>query len=269
MSPVHRHSGRRNRPDRRGNTRAVDPETLGSVGTKTVRTAVSSSSKHASQDSGDLKSWLLIVAAMACAVPWFVYLAIGDVVSGPPILIAIMTGGGIVGAAFLLSWAAEVFQLDVSQALALALLALIAVLPEYAVDAVFAWNAASDPSQAQYAVANMTGSNRLLVGFGGGAVVLVAWLRTRSRAKLSRSAAHSTEDGTVVDGVVTLPAEQALELVVLAIASIYSLIIPFKGQIDLFDAGFLVTLFCVYAWATSRLPSEDPHLVGPAATVGK
>ena len=269
MSPVHRHSGRRNRPDRRGNTRAVDPETLGSVGTKTVRTAVSSSSDHASQDSGDLKSWLLIVAAMACAVPWFVYLALGDVVSGPPILIAIMTGGGIVGAAFLLSWAAEVFQLDVSQALALALLALIAVLPEYAVDAVFAWNAASDPSQAPYAVANMTGSNRLLVGFGWGAVVLVAWLRTRSRAKLSRSAAHSTEDGTVVNGVVTLPAEQALELVVLAIASIYSLIIPFKGQIDLFDAGFLVTLFCVYAWATSRLPSEDPHLVGPAATVGK
>ncbi len=269
VSPVHQHSGRRNRPDRRGTTRVIDPDTHSTGGAVPGRAPIRNSGEHVDTGSGDLKSWLLIIAAMACAVPWFIYLSVGDVVSGPPIMIAIMTGGGILGAAFLLSWAAEVFQLDVSQALALALLALIAVLPEYAVDAVFAWNAASDPTQAAYAVANMTGSNRLLVGFGWGAVVVVAWLRSRGRAKLSRSAAQTTDDGTVVNGVVTLPPEQALELVVLAIASVYSLVIPFKGQIDLFDAGFLVTLFCVYAWATSRLPSGDPHLVGPAATVGK
>ncbi len=41
-------------------------------------------------------------------------------------------------AAFLLSWPAEVFQLDVSQGLALALPALIAILPGYVVDATFA-----------------------------------------------------------------------------------------------------------------------------------
>src|ERR671925_506279 len=45
----------------------------------------------------------------------------------------------IVGAAFLLSWAAEVAQLDVSAGLAIAVPAFIAVLPEYAVDLVFAW----------------------------------------------------------------------------------------------------------------------------------
>ena len=45
-----------------------------------------------------------------------------------------MFGLAVVGAAFLLAWAAEVLQLDVSQGLALAVLALIAVLPEYAVD---------------------------------------------------------------------------------------------------------------------------------------
>ena len=74
----------------------------------------------------------------------------------------------------MLSWAAEAFEKDVSQALALALLALIAVLPEYAVDMVFAWKAASDPTQAAYAVANMTGANRLLIGIGWSAIVLVA-----------------------------------------------------------------------------------------------
>ena len=38
----------------------------------------------------------------------------------------------------MLSWAAEVAQLDISAGLAIAILALIAVLPEYAVDFVFA-----------------------------------------------------------------------------------------------------------------------------------
>src|SRR5687767_8874546 len=40
-------------------------------------------------------------------------------------------GVAIVGAAFLLAWGAETLQLDVSRGLALAVLALIAVLPEY------------------------------------------------------------------------------------------------------------------------------------------
>src|SRR5215813_12047226 len=54
-------------------------------------------------------------------------------------LAALFFGLSIVGAAFLLSWAAEVAQLDISAGLAIAVLAFIAVLPEYAVDLVFAW----------------------------------------------------------------------------------------------------------------------------------
>ena len=54
-------------------------------------------------------------------------------------------GLAILGAAFLISWAAEVAQKDISQGLAVAILALIAVLPEYAVDMVLACKAASDP----------------------------------------------------------------------------------------------------------------------------
>src|SRR5918999_1694232 len=53
---------------------------------------------------------------------------------------AAIFGMSIVGAAFLLSWAAEVAQLDISAGLAIAVLAFIAVLPEYAVDLVFALN---------------------------------------------------------------------------------------------------------------------------------
>src|SRR5262252_4087376 len=54
-------------------------------------------------------------------------------------LAALFFGLSIVGAAFMLSWAAEVAQLDISAGLAIAVLALITVLPEYAVDFVFAW----------------------------------------------------------------------------------------------------------------------------------
>ena len=48
-------------------------------------------------------------------------------------------GLAIVGASLLLTWAAELAQLDLSPAVAIGGLALVAVLPEYVVGAVFAW----------------------------------------------------------------------------------------------------------------------------------
>ena len=94
---------------------------------------------------------------------------------------AFLFGLAIVGAAFMLSWAAEVAQLDISAGLAIAILALIAVLPEYAVDFVFAQKGGESFAQTgaaclpldggtespcSLALANMTGANRLLIGVG-------------------------------------------------------------------------------------------------------
>src|SRR5829696_7084097 len=129
-----------------------------------------------------------VIGAAALAAPWLFIVALGG--HPAPTVVALLTGAAILGAAFLLSWAAEVFQMDVSQALALALLALIAVLPEYAVDAVFAFDAGRDPVLAQegYAVANMTGANRLLIGLGWSSIVLLAWFRHGARrVELERS----------------------------------------------------------------------------------
>src|ERR1700704_6362401 len=78
----------------------------------------------------------------------------------------VVFGAAVVATAFLLAWAAEAAQLDISGSLATAVLALIAVLPEYAVDLYFSYSAGSDPTRAQFAAANMTGSNRLLIGIG-------------------------------------------------------------------------------------------------------
>ncbi|MGZ8734529.1 MAG: hypothetical protein ACXW1M_05035, partial [Acidimicrobiia bacterium] len=99
-------------------------------------------------------------------------------------LAAVVFGIAVVGAAFLLAWGAEVLELDVSRGLSLALLALIAVLPEYAVDFAFTWKAGTNPDKyAPLALANMTGGNRLLIGIGWSLVVLLAAWRMKRIAK--------------------------------------------------------------------------------------
>ena len=81
------------------------------------------------------RSPLIVAGAVALAVPGLVLRVAGLEISPP--IDALLYGLAIVGAAFLLSWAAEAAQVDISAGLAIALLALVAVLPEYAVDFVF------------------------------------------------------------------------------------------------------------------------------------
>jgi cation:H+ antiporter len=222
---------------------------------------------HRPPPAATRKGWLWIGGAASLALPWLVLRFTTDYHHLHPVPMAFFSGLGILGAAFLLSWAAEAFQMDVSQALALALLSLIAVMPEYAVDIVFAWRAATDPTQAPYAVANMTGANRLLIGLGWSAVVLLAWWRTRRRLA-GRPIGRADEPGQVVGDAVILHKSQSLELTALGAATLYSFFIPLKGGIGLLDTVVLVSLFAVYAWGTARAPAEEPELVGPAAAIG-
>jgi cation:H+ antiporter len=180
----------------------------------------------------------------------------------PDVVAPILFGCAILGSAFLLAWAAEVMQLDVSQGLALAVLALIAVLPEYAVDFTFAAKAGTDPDKyAPLALANMTGSNRLLIGIGWSMVVLVAaWRVTR----IARRRGYQGE----VDTDVQLERPHAIEIAFLAIATIYSLTLPLKHTLTLVDAVILVGIFIAFVVRIARSPSEEPHLVGPARLIG-
>ena len=170
-------------------------------------------------------------------------------------------GLAILGSAFLLAWAAEVLQLDVSQGLALTVLALIAVLPEYAVDFTFAWKAGEDPDKfAPLALANMTGSNRLLIGLGWSMVVLIAaWRMTR----VARRRGYRGE----IDTDVHLERPHAIEISFLAIATLYSLTLPFKRTLTLVDSVILIGIFVMFVVRIARSPSEEPHLVGPAKMI--
>ena len=92
-----------------------------------------------------------------------------------------MYGVGILAGAFLLSWAAEVAELDISASLAIAILALLTILPEYAIETVLAWEAGSSfdaqareiTAETQRVAANVTGANRLLIGLGWSVVILI------------------------------------------------------------------------------------------------
>src|SRR5437588_9358138 len=161
-----------------------------------------------------------IAVALAVALPALV-LRLSGVHLPPPAAIAVF-GSAVVASAFLLVWAAEAAQRDISGSLATAFLAVIAVLPEYAVDLYFAWSAGHIPQNAHYAAANMTGSNRLLLGLGWPFVVLLFVLGGRQR-------------GQRVTGVVLRDARR-LELAFLGAASIYSFVVPFTRRIAWYDS---------------------------------
>ncbi|QLK27737.1 sodium:calcium antiporter [Natrinema zhouii] len=159
----------------------------------------------------------------------------------------IVTGLAVLGAAFLLAWAAETAEKDVPQAFAIAVLAVLAVAPEYAVDALYAWNAGvfagteRGIEAGNLAVANMTGANRILIGIGWAGVALFTIFRRGSSA----DPAVERRPGFLSD-VVILDREIGLEIVFLLIATLWAFLVPLSGGIDIFDMLFLVGLYVCY-----------------------
>lgn len=163
----------------------------------------------------------------------------------PTGLEAALFGLAIVAGAFLLSWATDLAQLDIARGLALAILALVAVLPEYAVDLYFAWVAAENPEYGDYVMANMTGANRLLVGVGWPLVVVLVAARFGNRS-------------------VSLRPDESPGIVALGLASVYAFALPLKGTLSLVDTAVLVGLFGLYLWRVGRGMVGEPELFGPA-----
>ena len=164
-----------------------------------------------------------------------------------PLLVALLSGMAILGASFLLTWACEVAQMDIPQAVAVAVVAFIAVLPEYAVDMYFTWMAGKHPESAysHYAIANMTGANRLLIGVGWSAIVLVFAKRFHAG--------------------VTLPDDKRTDVLFLGLATVYALFIPLKGSLTWVDGVALLSIYIWYICIIARRPVEEEEPEGPAA----
>ena len=156
-----------------------------------------------------------------------------------PLLVALVAGVAILGASCLLTWACETAQMDMPQAVAVAVVAFIAVLPEYAVDMYFTWMAGQHPESAyaSYAIANMTGANRLLIGVGWSAIVIVFAWKHRSWVQLDTG--HRTD------------------VLFLALATLYALCIPIKGSLQWYDGVILVAIYAWYIRIISRRPCEE------------
>jgi cation:H+ antiporter len=172
-----------------------------------------------------------------------------------PVFALVIYGAAVVAASFLLAWAAEAAQIDVSGGLAIAVLAVIVVLPEYAVDLYYAYAAGSHAEYTQYAAANMTGSNRLLMGLGWPVVVLLGlWVARKMSGRRS-------------DGL-TLARGNRVELGFLLVAGAAAFIVPLSGRIHITLGVALLAWFGFYLYKLSRGDVEEPHLIGTAAALG-
>lgn len=190
--------------------------------------------------------WLIVAALMA--LPWMALELSGmghHLSQTNPGLVSIISGIAIIGAAFILTWGAELSERDIPRSLALIALALISVLPEYAVDLHFAWEAGKNPEYKAYAVANMTGANRIIIGIGWSMVAVVYYFKHKQKE-------------------IQLDPSQGLELSLLLLATIYSLILPLKGSLSLLDCAIFFAMFLMYAARAAKGEKHDEDLEGIA-----
>ncbi len=195
--------------------------------------------------------WLADVAGVAYTVP-----AVFEFSTGVTVLVS---GLAVLGASFLLAWGAETAEKDVPRAFAIAVLAVLAVAPEYAVDALYAFNAgkyAGTPAGVEagnLAVANMTGANRILIGIGWAGIALFTVYRAGSKDDPS----VEERSGWLADRV-TLDREIGLEVTFLLAATVWAFLVPLNGGIDVIDFAVLVGLYVAYILVVLR-GDVDPH----------
>ena len=161
---------------------------------------------------------------------------------------ALWTFPSILASAFVVAWGAEAAQFYVSQGLALALLAWIQVLPEFAVEAVIAWH-----RNIPLMTANFTGAIRLLTGLGWPMIWAVYALSRRGAPGEART--------------IRLDEEHAAEVVGLVPPLLYFGWIIVKGTLDCWDAAVLLLLYAGYLAVLNRIPPREHEDVEDLARV--
>jgi cation:H+ antiporter len=157
----------------------------------------------------------------------------------PGALSSLWTFPSILLSAFVIAWGAEAAQFLISQGLALAILAWLQTMPEFAVEAVIAWQAGKDPSKTHLAIANFTGSLRLLVGLGWPMIYFVA---AASRRKMI---------------AIRLDDEHSVEIFGLFLPIAYFTFIWWKGTLTLWDAFPLIACYVAYLWVLWKIPPRE------------
>ena len=163
---------------------------------------------------------------------------------------ALWTFPAILSSAFVVAWAAEAAQFYVSQGLALAVLAWVQVLPEFAVEAAIAWQ-----RNVPLMTANFTGALRLLTGLGWPVIWIVFALARRARGE----AGFWTR--------IELDEEHAVEVIGLMPALAYFVFIIAKNSLSLVDAGVLLVIYVGYLALLRRIPPKEHEEMADAEFV--
>jgi cation:H+ antiporter len=180
---------------------------------------------------------------------------------------AVWTFPSMLFSAFLIAWGAEAAQFMISQGLALAILAWLQTMPEFAVEAVIAWNAGKDPTycfvaepppgcHSHLAVANYTGAIRLLIGLGWPMIYFVAAYFHRRRTKEPLRAIHLDE-------------EHSVEILGTVPPVLFFVWIWYKSNINLIDAAVLVAMYVGYLAVLWRFPPQLEETLADAPAVSR
>lgn len=155
-------------------------------------------------------------------------------------LAAFWTFPTILFSAFAIGWGAEAAQYFISKGLALAILAWLQTLPEFAVEAVIAWN-----QDIHLMLANLTGSLRLLVG--------LAWpMIFFTRAFFKKNASLKQRMSPI-----QLDVHDSASIFGLLLPLIYFIFIYLKNSLHFWDGIVLFFLYFLYlAWLRKVPPAE-------------
>lgn len=161
---------------------------------------------------------------------------------------ALWTFPSVLLSAMLIAWGAEAAQFLISQGLALAILAWLQTLPEFAVEAVIASEAGRDPSKLHLVTANFTGSLRLLTGLGWPMIYATASIF--SRKKTGKSI-----------GSIQLEPEHSAEVVGLIAPIIYFFWIYWKSTLTFYDSAVLMLIYIAYLAVLRKIPAQDEEQI--------
>ncbi|MGB9606608.1 MAG: hypothetical protein ACPL88_12100, partial [Bryobacteraceae bacterium] len=182
-------------------------------------------------------------ARLYIALPLFCLWLAGTSIHAASPWTALWATPAILIAAMLIAWAAESAQFFIAQGFALAVLAWLQTLPEFAVEFVLAWK-----QQVQLLMANLTGALRLLTGLAWPGIYFIAAIRYRRRSgrPLRR---------------IRLEDEHCVEVVGLLAPLVYMFWVWAKGSLHLLDAAVLIGIYIAYLWILRRMPPQEAEKV--------
>lgn len=158
-------------------------------------------------------------------------------------LTALWTGPALLLSSLMIAWGAEATQFFMAQGIALAVLALLQTLPEFAIEAVFAWD-----RQVPLLFSSVTGALQLLTGLGWPMIYFSAATAYRRAEKRPMR-------------LIRLQADQSVQILALLAAIAYEAFTWWKGTVTIYDGVVLIGIYASYLWIMRRLPPEEAETI--------